>query len=80
MTHDGESRLYWSGKLKKRFIRGMSAVLILLVASYIRFSHVPMLGFVGLGASCMIGGIYINHIRRKARVPKDLSAPIDSVK
>jgi len=41
--------------------------LLLLGALYIGVGHGLMPGYVALGSSCVIAGLYVTHIRHKAR-------------
>jgi hypothetical protein len=41
--------------------------LLLLGALYIGVDHELMPGYMAVGASCMIGGIFVTYIRHKAR-------------
>jgi hypothetical protein len=41
--------------------------LLLLGALYIGVDHELMLGYMAVGSSCMIGGMFVTYIRRKAR-------------
>ena len=41
--------------------------LLLLGALYIGVDHGIMPGYVALGSSCMLGGMYVTYIRHRAR-------------
>lgn len=42
-------------------------MLIILGAVYIGIGHGPMIGYLGLGVTCIFAGLTVNGMRRRAR-------------
>ena len=67
------SRIYPNVFLPKKIYEALPAAyisvgsLFILGAAYIGIGHAPMVGYLAVGLSCILGGVTVTGIRRRER-------------
>lgn len=67
------SRVYPNFFLPKKIYEALptayifAGTLFILGAVYVGISHVPMVGYLAVGLSCILAGVTVNSIRRRQR-------------